>query len=130
MSASLRFPPPWHVEEQVGRFVVRDRNGQALRYVYFKDERSRASAAKLFTRDEARHIAANLAKLPELLKAEGDARCANGPREKFLVVVQQLTETANRSRGSRTATRACGRWPRRTAAQRRCCMSQKTSFDR
>ena len=69
MSASLRFPPPWSVEEQDGCFAVRDRNGQVLRCVNFKkDERDRESATKSFTRDEARHMADNLAKLPELLK--------------------------------------------------------------
>ena len=68
MSASLRFPPPWYVEERDACFVVRDRNGKAVSYVYFKDVRGRRSADKLFTRDEARDMAANLAKLPELLK--------------------------------------------------------------
>jgi len=29
-------PPPWSVEEQDACFVVRDKNGQALAYVYFE----------------------------------------------------------------------------------------------
>ena len=64
-----RFPPPWSVEElDAACFVVRDSNGQQLAYVYFEDEPGRRSAAKLLTRDEARKIAVNIAKLLELLK--------------------------------------------------------------
>jgi hypothetical protein len=54
-----RFPPPWS---------VRDQNGQQLACVYFEDEPVRRSAAKLLTEDEVRRIAANMAKLPDLLR--------------------------------------------------------------
>jgi hypothetical protein len=39
-----RFPPPWTVEEANNAcFIIRDANGQALAYVYFKDETDRLS---------------------------------------------------------------------------------------
>jgi hypothetical protein len=61
-----RFPPPWSVEELDACFVVRDHNGQQLAYVYFEEEPGRRSAAKLLTKDEARRIAVNIARLPQL----------------------------------------------------------------
>jgi hypothetical protein len=63
-----RFPPPWSVEEYNDAcFIVRDNSGQALAYVYFEDEPGRRSAANLVTHDEAQRVAADFAKLPELL---------------------------------------------------------------
>jgi hypothetical protein len=48
--------------------AIRDHGGQALAYVYFEDEPGRRSAAKLLSKDGARRIAANIAKLPELVR--------------------------------------------------------------
>jgi hypothetical protein len=67
MSSPRRFPPPWSVEESDACFVVRDANGQAFGYVYCEDEPGRRPAVKLLTRDEARRIAVNIGKLPDLL---------------------------------------------------------------
>jgi hypothetical protein len=64
---AMPFPPPWSVEELDGCMIVWDRDGQAITYVYFEDDPRRRSVAKLLTRDDAREIAANIAKLPDLL---------------------------------------------------------------
>jgi hypothetical protein len=66
---SRRFLPPWTVEETDACFIVKDHAGQSLAYVYFEEEPGRRAAARLLTRDGARRIAANFAKLPKLLKA-------------------------------------------------------------
>jgi hypothetical protein len=61
-----RFPLPWTAEEYRG-IVVRDSNDFPVVYVSFESEPGRRAAANLMTKDEARKIAAGIAKQPELL---------------------------------------------------------------
>jgi hypothetical protein len=64
---SRRFPPPWRADKIPGGYVVWDANGQALAYVYSRATEAEAMQAKVLTANEARRIAVNIARLPELL---------------------------------------------------------------
>jgi hypothetical protein len=46
---------------------VRDASGQALAYVYCRENDAEARQAKVLTKDEARRIGINISRLPELL---------------------------------------------------------------
>lgn len=60
-----RFEPPWKVIEHKESFEVVDAKGQNLAYLYYEDEPGRRNATKRLTRDEARRIAAHIARIPE-----------------------------------------------------------------
>jgi hypothetical protein len=59
-----RFPPPWISEETDACFIVKDTTGRVLAYVYYQEEPGRRTSANLLTKDEARRVASNIAKLP------------------------------------------------------------------
>jgi hypothetical protein len=64
------FPPPWTAEVMPNCFIVRDANGQALSHLYYESEPGQRAAAKLLSEDEARRIAANIAKLRKLVRKD------------------------------------------------------------
>jgi hypothetical protein len=61
-----RFPPPWRSDKMPGGYVVRDTTGQAIAYLYSRENEAEARQAKVLTADEARRIAAKGARpMPE-----------------------------------------------------------------
>jgi hypothetical protein len=71
--APRRFPAPWRADKVPGGYVVRDANRQAMAFVYSREDEDEARQAKVLTKDEARRVAVNIARLPELLgKGGGD----------------------------------------------------------
>jgi hypothetical protein len=64
---SRRFPAPWHVDKTPGGYAIRDATGQAVAWVYSRPTLAEAMQAKVLTPGEARRIATNIARLPEML---------------------------------------------------------------
>src|SRR5438046_83567 len=68
-----RFPRPWRAEELEESFVIRDANDWPIAYLYFEDEPTRQATQKRLSKDEARRIATQIPRLPELLTLEKQA---------------------------------------------------------
>ena len=60
---------PWRIETLDTAFKVVTANGLTVAYVYHSDDPTRLGG--MLTRDEARRVAANIAKLPDMKKAAG-----------------------------------------------------------
>lgn len=60
-----RFTPPWTITELDACFIVKDAEGFALSYHYFKAEPDRILGQ--LTREEARRVAVNVCRLPDFL---------------------------------------------------------------
>ena len=69
-----RFPPPWSVDDLAAAFIVRDRTGQALAYVYFEQEPGRAVSGEAHPRRSTLLIARLVLRFAVLDR--GQARCS------------------------------------------------------
>lgn len=71
--APRRFPPPWTVHSGEGSFWVEDAEGKRFAYCYVRDRTFIGSGNEShLTRDEARRLVSNFAKLPTLLSQAKD----------------------------------------------------------
>ena len=62
------FARPWRVVENPESFCIMDAGEQPLAYVYFEDEAVRARSTKRITKDDARRMATQILRLPDLLE--------------------------------------------------------------
>lgn len=79
-----RFPLPWTVHSNDDAYWVEDASGQRFAYCYFRENGSIGGGRSSYlTRDQARRIASNVAKLPDLINATRVAPIdsAAGPSE-------------------------------------------------
>ncbi len=68
-----RFPPPWTVQSNGDAYWVEDASGHRFAFCYYRDYQNIGSGPRAYlTRDQARRIASNVAKLPELIRARQD----------------------------------------------------------
>lgn len=74
MAEPRRYPPPWTAERTPAGYKVMDANQQTICWIYARESEQEARQAKVHTFKEARVLAVNIAKLPQLLGAIGADR--------------------------------------------------------
>jgi hypothetical protein len=62
-----RFPAPWRVRIIAGGYVVEDASGRAVAYIYAAEGQRLSAMPQALSWDEARRIAAGVARIPELM---------------------------------------------------------------
>jgi hypothetical protein len=65
---TTRFPAPWRIVEIPNGFAVDDASGQQLGIFYGRADPNAAGHTGFLTMEEARQMAVDFARLPELLK--------------------------------------------------------------
>jgi hypothetical protein len=71
---TTRFPAPWRIVEIPNGFAVDDASGQQLGVFYGRADPNAAGHTGFLTIEEARQMAVDFAKLPELLKPASESQ--------------------------------------------------------
>lgn len=69
-AAPHAFEKPWKIEERGESFQITDSAGVSLAVVYFEDEPTRRNFMKRLSKDDARRMALQILRLPELVQME------------------------------------------------------------
>jgi hypothetical protein len=75
-TTSSLFAKPWHLVEDVGSFRIDDDAGHVLAHIPFEDEPRRAAVMKRISKEDARRLATQIVRLPELLHENQMLRAA------------------------------------------------------
>jgi hypothetical protein len=100
-SMTSRFPAPWRIVEIPNGFAVDDATGRQLGVFYGRADPNIAGHTGFLTIEEARQMAVDFAKLPELLE-----RTAGSRRGRESRASAGNTATSARRKGDAKATRA------------------------
>ena len=68
MQTRGRFTRPWKMIEHPESFEVVDANGLRLAFCYYEDELVRRTQQQRMSKDEARRLAEQIVRLPELVR--------------------------------------------------------------
>ena len=73
-SAPKPFAKPWTLAESGESFVIMDSAERTLAFVYFEDDPVRRNFTKRLSKDDARRMAKQILRLPELVGIERQAK--------------------------------------------------------
>jgi hypothetical protein len=68
------FVQPWKIVERGEAFVVEDAVGRTLSFTYFEDDPNRREFTKRLSKYDARRMAEQILRLPDLVRIEREAR--------------------------------------------------------
>ena len=84
-----RFPGPWRIAEFPNGFAVYDATGRQLGFFYGRTDPNTAGHTGFVMIDEARRIAVDFARMPELLKQTSDrSEVATSPEDDKLAKLE------------------------------------------